>query len=358
MTFAGRPIAAHPGAASSRSGARRAAALRRRRRPNAQKVVIGYIRTPASCPHADLADRAAGGGQRARRGAARHRGQQHDRQIHQAGIRTQGCRCQRPAAGDGCPRRVSPPRASASSSPTFRPTCCSPSPTRRPRATSWSSTPERTDDALRGRSSAGRTSSTSRRAGRCSPMRSRSIWSWKKWTRWFLIVGSHAADQAYADGDPARGAAFRRRDRRGARVQGYRRRAHHRFRAWRRWRRRWPSSRSRRADHHVVVVADESEVFGPYVPYHTWSPAPVAGTDGLQPASWSPAHDQWGAIQMQNRFVDGFHRLMTEKDIAGLDGGAHRSARRRRAPTAPIPPRWSSSSRARASRSRPSRARS
>ena len=36
-------------------------------------------------------------------------------------------------------------------------------------------------------------------------------------------------------------------------------------------------------DHHVVVVADESEVFGPYVPFHTWTPAPVAGTDGLQP---------------------------------------------------------------------------
>ena len=62
-------------------------------------------------------------------------------------------------------------------------------------------------------------------------------------------------------------------------------------------------------------MADESEVFGPYVPYHTWSPAPVAGTDGLRPSSWSPAHDQWGAIQMQNRFVDGFHRLMTDKDM-------------------------------------------
>jgi ABC transporter substrate binding protein (PQQ-dependent alcohol dehydrogenase system) len=41
----------------------------------------------------------------------------------------------------------------------------------------------------------------------------------------------------------------------------------------------------------------------------------VAGTDGLRPTSWSPAHDQWGAIQLQNRFVDSLHRLMTEKDI-------------------------------------------
>jgi ABC transporter substrate binding protein (PQQ-dependent alcohol dehydrogenase system) len=51
------------------------------------------------------------------------------------------------------------------------------------------------------------------------------------------------------------------------------------------------------------------------MPYHTWSPAPVAGTAGLRPSSWSPAHDQWAAIQMQNRFVDGYKRLMTDKDI-------------------------------------------
>ena len=33
---------------------------------------------------------------------------------------------------------------------------------------------------------------------------------WKKWTRWFLIVGSHEADQAVRGGDQARGAALRR----------------------------------------------------------------------------------------------------------------------------------------------------
>jgi ABC transporter substrate binding protein (PQQ-dependent alcohol dehydrogenase system) len=68
-------------------------------------------------------------------------------------------------------------------------------------------------------------------------------------------------------------------------------------------------------DHDVVVVADESEVFGAYVPYRTWTPAPVAGTDGLSPRSWSPAHDSWGAIQLQNRFVDAHHRRMTEQDL-------------------------------------------
>jgi ABC transporter substrate binding protein (PQQ-dependent alcohol dehydrogenase system) len=58
-------------------------------------------------------------------------------------------------------------------------------------------------------------------------------------------------------------------------------------------------------DYDVAVVADESEIFGPYLPFRTWSPRPVAGTSGLVPMSWHPAHEQWGATQMQNRF----HRL-------------------------------------------------
>ena len=126
----------------------------------------------------------------------------------------------------------------------------------------------------------------------------------KKWTRWFLIVGSHDADQAYADDDQARGAALRGGDRGGAGVQGYRRRAHHRFRPGAdrvadgglypvrrrasccRRRRREPGVRPLRALPHLV-------------------PAPVAGTAGLRPTSWSPAHDQWGAIQLQDRFIAG-----------------------------------------------------
>ena len=35
-------------------------------------------------------------------------------------------------------------------------------------------------------------------------------------------------------------------------------------------------------EHDVVLVADESEVFGAYVPYRTWDARPVAGTAGLR----------------------------------------------------------------------------
>jgi ABC transporter substrate binding protein (PQQ-dependent alcohol dehydrogenase system) len=32
------------------------------------------------------------------------------------------------------------------------------------------------------------------------------------------------------------------------------------------------------------------------------------------PKSWDPAHDQWGANQLQNRFVASFQRRMSERD--------------------------------------------
>ena len=65
----------------------------------------------------------------------------------------------------------------------------------------------------------------------------------------------------------------------------------------------------------VLVAADESEVFASYLPYRTWDPRPVAGSAGLMPTSWDAAHDQWGAIQIQNRFLKLNSRHMTALDM-------------------------------------------
>src|SRR5437868_7633109 len=65
----------------------------------------------------------------------------------------------------------------------------------------------------------------------------------------------------------------------------------------------------------VLVAADESEVFASYLPYRTWDPRPVAGSAGLVPKSWDPAQDQWGAVQMQNRFLKLNTRRMTALDM-------------------------------------------
>ena len=48
------------------------------------------------------------------------------------------------------------------------------------------------------------------------------------------------------------------------------RRAHHRFRRLPRCSAQMAVFTQSAPDHDVVVVADESEVFGPYVPFRTW----------------------------------------------------------------------------------------
>ena len=66
--------------------------------------------------------------------------------------------------------------------------------------------------------------------------------------------------------------------------------------------------------HDILLVADESGVFGDYLPYRTWDPRPVAGTHGLVPAGWHPALEQWGATQIQNRFRRLANRTMRPLD--------------------------------------------
>jgi ABC transporter substrate binding protein (PQQ-dependent alcohol dehydrogenase system) len=66
----------------------------------------------------------------------------------------------------------------------------------------------------------------------------------------------------------------------------------------------------------VLVVADETDEFGDDLPYRTFAPRPVAGTQGLVPTAWARPHEQWGATQLQNRFLRQAKRWMTERDYA------------------------------------------
>jgi ABC transporter substrate binding protein (PQQ-dependent alcohol dehydrogenase system) len=69
-------------------------------------------------------------------------------------------------------------------------------------------------------------------------------------------------------------------------------------------------------DHDVILVADETDDFGRYVEHNGWLPRPVAGSDGLVPAAWSPVIESWGAVQLQNRFEDTAGRTMRGPDYA------------------------------------------
>src|SRR4029077_21048580 len=71
----------------------------------------------------------------------------------------------------------------------------------------------------------------------------------------------------------------------------------------------------------VLVAADESDVFAAYLPYRTWDARPVAGSAGLVPTSWDPSFDQWGAVQLQNRFLKAFSRRMSALDMQAWTAG-------------------------------------
>jgi ABC transporter substrate binding protein (PQQ-dependent alcohol dehydrogenase system) len=66
----------------------------------------------------------------------------------------------------------------------------------------------------------------------------------------------------------------------------------------------------------VLVVADGEDEFGDDLPYRTFDPRPVAGTQGLVPSAWARPQEQWGATQLQNRFLRQAKRWMTDRDYA------------------------------------------
>jgi ABC transporter substrate binding protein (PQQ-dependent alcohol dehydrogenase system) len=137
---------------------------------------------------------------------------------------------------------------------------------------------------------------------------------WKQWKRWLLVVGSHDNDKLYAD------ALRRAASRFGAKIvqertfqdTGGARRTDSGVTLIQR---QMPVFTQEAPPYDILVAADESEVFAGYLPYRTWDPRPVAGSAGLVPTSWDASHDQWGAIQIQNRFLKLNSRHMTALDM-------------------------------------------
>lgn len=129
----------------------------------------------------------------------------------------------------------------------------------------------------------------------------------KRWSRWLLVTGRRPEDALYA-------AAVRRAAKRfGATIVEEKR-----------WTADSDLNRTAEAEvpvftqargYDVLVVADEVGEFGEYLPYRTWDPRPVAGTQGLVPTPWHRTHEQWGASQLQNRFKAQAGRFMAPRDI-------------------------------------------
>ncbi|MBS4052522.1 MAG: ABC transporter substrate-binding protein [Methylomonas sp.] len=130
----------------------------------------------------------------------------------------------------------------------------------------------------------------------------------KRWREWFLVVGQTAEDQLYA-------AAIKRAAKRyGMKLV-----------AEKAWDNTYDVRRTAQSDvpqftqgedYDVLVAADEQGLFGEYLDYRTWLPRPVIGTQGLIATAWHRTHEQWGAVQLQNRFKEQAGRWMEEEDYA------------------------------------------
>ncbi|MGR4070058.1 ABC transporter substrate-binding protein [Billgrantia sp. C5P2] len=136
----------------------------------------------------------------------------------------------------------------------------------------------------------------------------------KQWNRWALVYGNTEEDRILAD--VLRAAA----ERYGHRIVVDRqwphdplaRRAEGGFHAIQR---EIPVFVQDLPEHDVLVIADETDYFGEYFPYQTWTPRLVVGTQGLIATSWHRAHESWGAVQLQRRFEELTERWMTPRDF-------------------------------------------
>jgi ABC transporter substrate binding protein (PQQ-dependent alcohol dehydrogenase system) len=136
---------------------------------------------------------------------------------------------------------------------------------------------------------------------------------WKRWRNWFLIRGTTEPDVAFADAleraaqkfgaeiveerEYEYSATARRTDSGHIQIQT-----------------EIPVLTQNAPDHDIVMVADEADIFGEYLPYRTWDPRPVAGTQGLIASAWHRSQEQWGATQVQRRFEKFAGRWMSERD--------------------------------------------
>ena len=131
----------------------------------------------------------------------------------------------------------------------------------------------------------------------------------KKWTKWALIAGPTPNDLARAASYETSARKF------GIKIVG---------------RKEWSFGGDMRRNaaqevplftqsfkkHDMMIVADPRNDFARYVQYNTWIPRPLGGAAGIKPTAWARAVEQYGAVQLQNRFRNASGRQMRPIDYA------------------------------------------
>ena len=131
----------------------------------------------------------------------------------------------------------------------------------------------------------------------------------RRWTDLAMVVGTQEGDLAYAEAMRQSATKF------GLRIRGEK--------TWafdadmrRNAAQEVPVFTQDFPDHDALVVVDTIDDFDRYIAFNTWLPRPVSGTDGLTAVAWAPVVEQWGAAQLQSRFVESATRPMRPGDYA------------------------------------------
>ena len=138
----------------------------------------------------------------------------------------------------------------------------------------------------------------------------------KRWTHWFIIQGPTPGDAVYA-ADIRRSAMRYGAHVAADKIYNYNPGSRRSDTGYQQIQTQMPLATEVDADYDVIFVADETDLFGDYLPYNTFAARPVVGTQGLVATAWTPAYQSYAALQMQQRFDLFAHRNMTQRDYGG-----------------------------------------
>lgn len=142
---------------------------------------------------------------------------------------------------------------------------------------------------------------------------------WKKWPRWFVLRGDSPADKDFV-------AQVQRAAKRYGgkiveeRVYSFPPGARNLDSGHQQIQGQMPMATEGAPEHDVLWVADTDEAFGDYLPFRTYTPRPVVGTQGMQALAWDPSYTEYGAMSFQNAMRKLAKRPPTERDYAGWLG--------------------------------------
>ena len=141
----------------------------------------------------------------------------------------------------------------------------------------------------------------------------------KKWPRWYVLRGDSAADKDYL-------AQIERTAKRyGGKIVGetiypFPPGSRNLDSGYQQVQAQIPMVTEQAPDHDVVWVIDTDEFFGDYLPYRTYKPDLVVGTQGLQAVAWDKSYTEYGSMTFQNDLYKLAKRDATERDYTAWLG--------------------------------------